>query len=721
MTQNKVSVIRCRALWMGFLMCASLQAGLSVQEEPTPDAFPLVCDGEPAALITDANDFDVVQVAALGLVRDVLAVTNVTPQLLQALEARSSLVIIGTVGRNRWIDQLVEAEKLDVTDVAGQWETSVTAMVSSPFDGVDQALVIAGSDRRGTAFGVFELSRQIGVSPWIWWADVRPAPKEALYVTVDTAQLGPPSVKYRGIFIGDEDWGLHPWAASHMDRDIGGIGPNTYARIFELLLRLKANYLWPATRPCTEPFYFFPDNVRAAHRYAMVVGDSHYDDSLARYDRLNLPEAKTVMWTDDNHGYISQLPTPAAYKQHGASGVYYHLSGQGAPEDYLWLCSTSPALISMEMSKAYAYGATRLWVFNVGDIKPAEMEMEFSLDLAWDVNAWPPDKAHTYGKAWATRAFGDSLGEHVARIKQQYYRLAASARPEHVALVPFSPEQTEERIRAYEAVTREAQFLYSQVPKLLKDAYFQLVLYPVKGACLMNLKHLYARRSLDLAKQGDKTALEFSTKARQSHALLQSLTVQYNQIGGSSKWDGIMSPQPRDRQVFVMPDVATEETIAGRPQFTHRVPSTVIAAAEFSVRAHAQDSRISVVDHLGIEGSAISRFPVTGESFDQSAADQAPYVEYHTQLQAGMRLISVRCVPTHRIHQGRHLTYGIQVNQGPIQFRDVNAATGTPTWSRNVLQGYSQGQSLHNVDGGDTTIRLYLLDTGLTISRIVIE
>jgi len=714
-------VMRYSRVWVGLLMCASLQASLRVGEGPVSGGFPLVHEGKGAVLVTDTQDFEVVQVATLALARDILAVTKVTPLVRETCDGQSFAVIIGTVGHSTVIDQLIQGGQLDVTALAGQWETSLTTVVTTPFEGVEQALVIVGSDRRGTAYGVFELSRQMGVSPWAWWADVKPAHKESLYVTAEAVQLGPPSVRFRGIFLNDEDWGLQPWAARHLDRDLQDIGPGTYARIFELLLRHKGNYIWPAMHACTKAFDYYPDNPAVADRYAMVVGSNHYDISSALYDRLNLPEDGTMVWQDDNHGYIRQLPTPEVQKRRGASGVYYHLSHGGTFEDYLWLCSTSPALISTEMSKAYAYGATRLWVFNVGDIKPAEMEMEFSLDLAWDVEAWSPEKAHTYSEAWATRTFGNPLAEHIARIKQQYYRLAASAKPEHVSQVTFTPAQTDERIAAYESITREAQFLYTLVPTSLQAAYFQLVLYPVKGACLMNLKHLYARKSHHLAAQGDRAALDYATKATQSHELIQSLTLQYNQGILSGKWDGMMSSRPRDGAVFGMPDVATEERIADQPVFTDHVPVTVISAADFSVRAEAEDSRIAVIEQLGIDGRAITRFPVTGPSFTQDQVARAPYVEYYTTLESGMRLISVQCVPTHRIHEGRKLCYGIQVNGGPVQFNDVHAPDQTPTWRQNVLQGFSQGQSLHSVEDGDIIIRIYLLDPGLALSRIVIE
>ncbi|MCF7973413.1 MAG: glycosyl hydrolase 115 family protein [Phycisphaerae bacterium] len=818
----------CGALCLSLVMCVDSEAGVQVLDLPESDAFALVHEGRAAPLLTDAKDDDVVQIAARAMARDVLAITNQRPTLVQTLEGQSTAVIIGTLGKNQWIDYLVEAKRLDVSAIAGQWETSLIVLVSKPFEGIEQALVIAGSDRRGTAFGVFELSKQMGVSPWVWWADAAPAHRDALHLKPDQVKLGPPSVTYRGIFLNDEDWGLQPWAARRMDPDVQDIGPSTYARIFELMLRLKANLLWPAMHPCTKAFYHYPDNPRLADEYAIVVGGNHcepmlrnnvfewnvnfvneygkapgpwrYDtnkseiyrywedrvkqtvaresvytvgmrgihdsgmpgpnttqgkvfllgqviadqrDLLTKYlDRpiteipqifcpykevltlyqagLSLPEDVTIVWADDNYGYIRQLSTPAEQTRRGASGVYYHLSYWGEPQDYLWLCSTSPALISYEMCKAYAYGATRLWMFNVGDIKPAEMEIEFSLDLAWDVTAWSPDKAYTYARDWAERTFGAEYAESIAQIKQQYYTLAASAKPEHVPYVAFTPAQMDERIAAYESVTLETQAVYVRLPNRLKDAYFQLLLYPVKGACLMNLKHLYAQKSLRLAKCGDRAALDCANKAVQAYDLIQSMTSHYNQGVASGKWEGMMTSHPRNRPVFDMPKVATEEMISDTPLFTHHTPVTVLSAADFSARGNTQGT-VEVIEQLGISGRAVTRFPVTGDSLTQDHFIRAPYVEYRVPLEAGTRLVSVQCLPAHRIHEGRHLSYGIQVNYGPVEFRDVDCDSQTDTWKQNVVQGFSQGQSLHKVQAGEGLIRLYLLDPGLVVMRLVIE
>src|SRR4030095_4159199 len=397
------------------------------------------------------NDFQVVQIAAQEFAADVERVTGKSPRLgSQPSQASRYSVIIGTLGRSALIDSLVQAGKLDLEQLRGKWESLVVATVPNPLPNIEMGLVIAGSDRRGTAFGVFELSQAIGVSPWYWWADVPPVRHANLFVASGTKRAGPPSVQYRGIFLNDEDWGLQPWAAKTFDPQLGDIGPKTYARVFELLLRLKANTLWPAMHNCTKAFNLYPDNKRVADDYAIVMGSSHaepmlrnnvtewvekhedYDytrnaDAVRRYweqrveqngkfesiytigmrgihdspiqgpktqperikvleqifadqrgllakhvkedvstvpqifcpykevlsdyrNGLKVPDDVTIVFPDDNFGYIRYLPTDAERKRPGGFGVYYHASYLGGPLSYLWLDTTTTSLLWQEIS-----------------------------------------------------------------------------------------------------------------------------------------------------------------------------------------------------------------------------------------------------------------------------------------------------------------------------------------------------------------------------------
>jgi hypothetical protein len=805
---------------------------IEVVSERVEDAFALVGPGRAATIYVDPNDAPVVRIAAEAFTVDVERVTGVSPILrVSAGELSEQAVIIGTLGRSVLVDQLVQDGKLAVNSIRGQWETFVIAVVDRPAPSVERALVIAGSDRRGTAFGVFELSRMMGVSPWIWWADVPPKHRDALYVTGGATIEGPPSVKYRGIFLNDEDWGLQPWAAKNMDTDIRDIGPKTYARIFELLLRLKANYIWPAMHPCTKAFYYYGDNPKVADRYAIVVGSSHcepmlrnnvfewaqnfeheynvkpgdwrYDtnrDQIHRYweDRvrqassyesvftigmrgihdsgipgpralpdkimlleqimadqrgllgqyfagpvqdipqifcpykevltvyragLKLPDDVTIVWADDNHGYIRQLSNADEQKRQGGSGVYYHLSYWGAPHDYLWLSSTSPSLISYEMTKAYRYGASRLWVFNVGDIKPAEMETQFALDLAWNVEAWPPEKAHGYAQVWAAATFGSQFAGPIAEIKKEYYRLAQAAKPEHASSVTFDGGEIAERLRSYRAIVDQAEALGEKIPERLRDAYFELILYPVQGACLMNEKVLCAAESLELAKRGDNAALEYARRAQAAFERIQVLTHTYNEEIAGGKWAGMMSWHPRDLDVFKMPRVATAAMIAETGQSATRETSgKVIWAADYVRSREAPGTNLQVIDGLGRNGRGLALMPFTVSPVSPADVRNAAFVEYDVGLSAGARQITIKCLPTHPIHESWGLRYAVSVNGDSPQIVDIQASTEDRAWRTNVLRGYSQGQTVHDVSvAGKTVIRIYLLDPGLVLNAIEVR
>ena len=505
------------------LLATSLVRADELRVVSSPATFPIATPGGTTTFVYDAtNDHEVVGIAANAVAGDIDIITGQRPNVVTSLgDAGSTPVIAGTIGRSTIIDALISAGKLDVSAISGKWEAYSLQVIIKPQDGIQTALVIAGSTPRGTAYGLFELSRLMGVSPWVWWADVTPEPRTALYATDGTLSVGEPSVKFRGIFINDEDWGIQPWAAKNMDTDIQDIGPNTYARICELLLRLRANILWPAMHECTKAFWYYAGNPEVARRYDIVLGSSHcepmlrnnvfewyneggtysswnyktnmtrvqeywaqrveesknqdviytlgmrgvhdgpiqgysgaeniaaalkeiityqrslinekigdpttvpqmfcpYKEVLEAYNAgLEVPEDVTLCWVDDNHGYIRQMPTAAEQQRSGSNGIYYHLSYWGSPMDYLWLSTISPSLISYELSRAYQQGVQRLWVINVGDIKPAEEELEFCMDMAWDINAWQPADAAGYSRAWAARTFGEDVADEIGAIKRE--------------------------------------------------------------------------------------------------------------------------------------------------------------------------------------------------------------------------------------------------------------------------------------------------------------
>ncbi|WP_223654198.1 glycosyl hydrolase 115 family protein [Hymenobacter psoromatis] len=625
-------------------------------------AFRLAQGGRSAPIFVDTADAEVVHIAARCLAADVASVAGTQPTVsTQPPKPADYAVFMGTLGRNALIDKLVVTHKIDVAGLKGQWESYNILTVENPVRGIKHGLVLVGSDRRGTAYAAFTLAEALGVSPWQWWADVRPAHQAALWVRAGAHPQPAPAVKYRGVFLNDEDWGLQPWAAKTYEPETNDIGPKTYAKVCELLLRLRANYLWPAMHPSTKPFNSFPGNKVVADQYAIVMGASHHEPMLRNtyeYDEkqlgpwnyarnrqhiydfwdqrvvtngkyenlytvgmrglndsgmpgenttaakikvleevfadqrrmlaqhvnpdptkvpqvfvpykevldlyrsgLKVPDDVTLMWVDDNHGYIRQLSTPQEQKRSGGSGVYYHLSYWGEPEDYLWLSTTAPALVWEEMTKAYDYQARTVWLVNVGDLKPAEIGTEFFMRLAWDPDQFRHFNQLHYLQAWAACTFGAAQGPAIGQVLDEYYRLNSVARPEMLqpTRTGFSAvaygDEAGQRLAALARLVRQTDSLYAQTEPRLKDAFYELVAYPVRAASLMNVKTLQAERSRLYAAQGRASANRYAAEAEAAFAQIKRETQFYNTQMAGGKWNHIMSYQPRDRAAYQMPPV----------------------------------------------------------------------------------------------------------------------------------------------------------------------
>jgi len=765
-----------------------------VHDSPVAGDFIIAENGKAASILVDPREAKVVRFAADQLASDIATVTNVDSRKNSATDA---VIIVGSID-SPLIKEAAKAGGIDLTKIKGAWESFHIEVVANPLPmshpEITRAILVIGSDRRGTAYGVFSLSEAIGVSPWYWWADVHPLKKSALYLTSSSFDSGSPSVKYRGIFINDEDWGMQPWAAKTFEKIPADIGPKTYAKVFELMLRLRTNLIWPAMHPCTKAFNFYPENKQLADDYAIVVGSSHcepmlrnnvnewdakirgewnyatnrekvvtyweervranaayesiytmgmrgihdgampgggtldekarrlgeiiadqrsilsqsinldatqvpqmfcpYKEVLPIYRRgVKIPDDVTLVWADDNHGYLRQLPNPEERKRSGGSGIYYHLSYWGAPADYLWLSSISPAQISTEMTKAWQLGADRIWVINVGDIKPAEKELSFVMELAWNVKRWPPEKAHQFTRDWAARTFGIALADEIAGILNPYYRLAQSGKPEHVDKLDFAPAESEARLAEYRVLAQKAQDLVVRVPDSLKDAYFELVLYPVAGAAWMNEKHLLARR-------GD----EFKAAVKDADLKIQKLTRQYNESIAGGKWRLMMSSHPRKQPVFDLP-----KTTVAAP--THD-PVLTIPAAQFTDKLEREFGRFVMIPGLSEGGVALA--PVTAPSF---TVESAPRLMFEAKLPMGQHAACFRFLPTQPLYSGRHLRAAISINGTPLREIDIEAGEMSTTWKANVLRGYAEASVEFTTTTDATTIEIRFIDPGLVLTE----
>ncbi|MBD8548559.1 glycosyl hydrolase 115 family protein [Sphingomonas sp. CFBP 8760] len=622
-------------------------------------------DGREVADIVHAAD-DSARLASQMLARDLTRVTGRTPRVLtDVAQCRRLCVIVGAADT-----ALVRAVASDtgvaLGELAGQWERYLRLETRSRSVPSRRYLLLAGSDRRGAVWGVTDLTREIGVSAWEWWADVTPRTVDRLTVNGTRRLSNAPSVRYRGIFLNDEDWGLQPWAAKTHEPAVGDIGPKTYARIFELLWRLKANLIWPAMHDSTKPFYQIPGNAEAARAHDIVVGTSHaepmmrnnvreWDDktdgefnffsnraAMARYWRrraeevkgfenvytiglrgkhdsgmegastpgeargamadairlqrdilaaaqgrpaaavpqvltlykevldiyatgLKVPDDVTIVWPEDNYGYINQLPNPMERARNGGSGVYYHISYWGRPHDYLWLATTHPALIREQLDRAWQTDARRLWVVNVGDIKPAEYLTQYFLDLAFDHRAFT-DTPRAHLAAWARDQFGAGQADGIAAVMTEYYDLAFERRPEFMGFSQVEPvtpirigdhvrsggEEARRRIDRYADLVARAEAIAAGLPADRRDAFFQIVLYPVRSAANINTRNLTLDLAALSARQGHANVNALADRARAAHAAIIADTLAYNEQNGG-KWRHIMDMAPRRLPVFAEP------------------------------------------------------------------------------------------------------------------------------------------------------------------------
>ena len=606
-------------------------------------AFPLSAS-EAATICVDSCDARVVSIAAGLLADDVERLTGLRPAVQAALP-EGPAVVAGTVGQSCLIDELSRKGLIDTEALRGKWESYIIQTIH--VDG-RALLAVAGSDRRGTAFGLTSLCEAAGVSPWYWWADVTPARRKALYVQPGRFVQEEPDVQYRGIFINDERFGgWARWVEQTFDNESGKVGPKVYEKVFELLLRLRGNYLWPAMHNGSQAFNADPENARLADDYAIVMGSSHCEqmlrnnedewknagtwgdfnyitnrDNMIRYweervqtngkyeniytlglrgihdypmegaddtrsrcalmqkaiddqrdilrrniDRpvedipqvlctyeevldayhagLVIPDEVTLLWSDDKHGYTRNLCNPEEMKRKGGAGIYYHLSYHGDPASWIWLSPLSPAFVSTELTKAYTYGAQKIWIFNVGDIKPAEKEITFAMELAWDLQRWSPEKAHGFMKEWASRTFGKKYAAEISSIYDEYYRLQAAGKDSHVWFIEYPEAEIRERLKRWEDIALRAEVLRAEIPEGLQAAYFELVEYPVRGAWMINEYQLLARLSMAHGAFADaETALADAARATEMYHALNAWTDKYNKELLDGKWDNFFRWDP---------------------------------------------------------------------------------------------------------------------------------------------------------------------------------
>lgn len=625
---------------------------------------------------------------------------------------------------------LVEALDADMTQCDDAKEADVvcsydTTMSRESFELCVRRgrLYVKASDAHGMAYGLLELSRLAGVSPWEWWADCHVRKIKSLSLRDGYRRTESPAVAYRGIFINDEDWGMIPWSTRRepsawtikQGRIKGAVGPETTEKIFQLLLRLRANYYWPPMHECTQPFFLTEGNREVAAKYGIYIGGSHcepmacsaaaewglrgtgdynyvsnedgvrkfwqerldevknqeilytigmrgvhdgamqgvktmdekvrtlqkvindqremfentkpgmadgkqlfvpYKEVLDIYKSgLHVPEDVTLMWTDDNYGYIRHYPDSTERARKGGNGLYYHVSYWGAPQDYLWLASFSPRLMYHQMREAYRRGMQQVWVLNVGDIKPAEFLLEEWMSLAWDGFTDKKDEVGDMMRSFYAREFGDGNADNIVRMMDEWYALASERRPEfmantrvyendrqwwakHRTIPGWNNEDVRRRVEAYQRLSDEAEKIDARIPSDRKYAYYQLVKYPVQAAAQMNFKFLCPER------RGE------------SYDSIVVLTELYNKgYDGKCKWQGMMDMSPRKLPVFDKVD-----TLLTYPAPTEKMLSVMsrCKTTDNGDLLFKLPKDAVVNDSVTLEISVLPTFPVYGDRMAMS-------------------------------------------------------------------------------------------------------
>ncbi|RPE81221.1 glycosyl hydrolase 115 family protein [Vulcaniibacterium tengchongense] len=613
-------------------------APAAVCERAVARALPLIDARGPVSILVAEGDHPGVLRAARELRDDLSKVAGRDAALVHEPGAAGRTAIIaGTLGHSALVDRIVRERGLETGDVAGRWEAHLLQVIERPLPGIDRALLIAGGDKRGTVFGLYELSRRIGVSPWHWWADVPVARRDALHVAPGRF-VDAPRVRYRGIFLNDEDPALGGW----MKAKFGGPNHRFYEHVFELILRLKGNYLWPAM--WGRAFHDDdPLNPKLADEYGVVIGTTHHEPmmrahvewerygkgpwdyaknaaALQRFwregiERMNgyesvvtlgmrgdgdepmaedtaigllerivadqrrivadvtgrpaertpqvwalykevqdyfdagmrVPDDVTLLFADDNWGNIRRLPRLGDRPRTGGYGVYYHFDYVGGPRNYKWLNTTQIERVWEQMGLAWAYGADRLWIVNVGDLKPMEFPIAFFLDQAWNPEAMTLERLRDYPARWAAEQFGPAQAAEIGELLTRYTQYNARRKPELLSADTWSLanfDEAERVVAGWEALAGRALEVKARLPRAWHDAYFQLVEYPILASGNLNRLYVALARNRAYAAQRRASTNSWADEVQRLFARDAELQRLYEQGIAGGKWPHMMS-QPR--------------------------------------------------------------------------------------------------------------------------------------------------------------------------------
>ena len=812
-----------------FIFCVSGTAqsvGSFITTETSAEGLLLKNQSVKLALYTDQGIDKGIARAVHTLSADLQKVTGELPDTIHQNPNRSSpLIIIGSAGTNSIIDLMIRQHKLDGKELNGKREKFIIQNIKNPFDGVSEAVVIAGSDKRGTIYGIYEFSKQIGVSPWYYWADVPVQKKENLYFKKGIYTDGEPAVEYRGIFLNDEEPSLGTWARN----SFGGINSQFYEKVFELILRLKGNYLWPAM--WGKAFYDDdPQNGVLADEMGIIMGTSHHEpmalaqtdwhryikennlpniwdynknadvlqqfwktgikrsknweklitvgmrgdgdeamgektnisllEKIVRdqrkiieketgkparkipqiwalykevqdyYDEgMKVPDDVILLFCDDNWGNVRKLPDLSKPLHKGGYGMYYHFDYVGGPRNSKWINISPIQRVWEQMNLTYEHQVNKVWVVNVGDLKPMEFPISFFMDMAWNPKQFTADNLMEYTQKWASEQFGEKHSKEIARMINLYAKYNRRVTPETLNITTYSLDnynEFERVVNEYHTLALDAMRLSGELPQEYQDAYFQLVLYPIE-AC-SNLYEMYynVAKNRQLAAKNDPSANEYADKVKKNFEYDALLQQQYNTEIAGGKWKHMMD-QPHigytgwnQPDQNIMPEViyVSKTSTQKNKTFKEKDGYISIEAESFARQNTSDNIQWKVIPDFGKTKSGVTTFPQKSQLKNEDNV----YLEYDMNFTStGLFEVQLLLAPTLNFNSNKGLRYEISFDGQQPQIINFNG---------NYRGELGQWQSEHIIKSltkhtittpGKHTLRFRMLDSGIVIEKILIN